>query len=237
MRLRPVNVIPRPRLAWALAAFLAGCASSPPPPKAGKVVAPEDMPDICQDLDFNRDVEFHDLCGVKTRDYLAYRNIPEHRNLLLPKGGKIIKKGKALELRLPNTLPAALPADLAGKIVFDEKLRRTFIKSRMDYCEFFPENSAHNVKIFMLEIPQDMGGEISVCYTVESRPTTGQRKTGYASRLEPLDCGDFLQLKGKALAREAEPAQENIEKTEASEASGEPGPEDSSPPVNQDVQD
>jgi hypothetical protein len=184
-----------------LALVQSRCASA----GGSKVVAPEDMPDICQDLDFNRDVELREMCGVKTRDYLAYRNIPEHRNLLLPKGGKIVKKGKSLELRLQNTLPAPLPADLAGKIVFDEKLRRTFIKSRMDYCEFFPENSSHNVKIIRLDIPQDIGGEISLCYTVESRPTTAQRKTGYASRLEPLDCEDFLRIKSKSLVQDAPP--------------------------------
>lgn len=172
------------------------------------------MPDICQDLDFNRDSEFREVCGVKTRDYLAYRNIPEHRNLLLPKGGKIIKKGKALELRLQNTLPIALSPDLAGKIIFDEKLRRTFIKSKMDYCEFFPENSSNNVKIIKLDIPQDTGGEFSVCYTVESRASTSQRKTGFASRLEPLSCDDFLRLKSKSLAQDAQPTQENPEPSE-----------------------
>jgi hypothetical protein len=182
---------------------LIGCALS----GGGKVVAPVDLPDICQDLDFNRDVEFRELCGVKTRDYLAYRNIPEHRNLLQPKGGKIIKKGKRLELRLQNTLPAELPEELTGKIIFDENLRRTFIKSRMDYCEFFPENSNHNVKIILLDIPHDMGGQITVCYTVESRPTTAQRKVGYASRLEALDCGDFRKLKARSLEM-AEPAAE-----------------------------
>lgn len=172
------------------------------------------MPDICQDLDFNRDAEFREVCGVKTRDYLAYRNIPEHRNLLLPKGGKIIKKGKTLELRLQNTLPIALTSDLAGKIIFDEKLRRTFIKSKMDYCEFFPENSSNNVKIIKLDIPQDTGGEFSVCYTVESRASTSQRKTGFASRLEPLSCDDFLRLKSKSLAQDSEPTQENPEPSE-----------------------
>lgn len=205
----PMNVAPKSLAAAArglaligfaglLAAALSGCASS----GNSQVVAPADMPDICQDLDFNRDVELREMCGVKTRDYMAYRNIPEHRNLLLPKGGKIIKKGKALELRLQNTLPITLPSDLAGRIVFDEKQRRTFIKSRLDYCEFFPENSSHNVKIIKLEIPLDMGGEISLCYTVESRPTTAQRKTGYASRLETLDCADFQRLKTTSMTQE-----------------------------------
>jgi hypothetical protein len=203
----PMNVAPKGHaVAWTglalagvagfLALALSGCAAS----GSDKVVAPDDMPDICQDLDFNRDIELRETCGVRTRDYMAYRNIPEHRNLLLPKGGKIIKKGRVLELRLQNTLPAPLPPELAGKIVFDEKLRRTFLKSKLDYCEFFPENSTHNVKIIKLDIPQDTGGEISLCYTVESRPTTAQRNTGYASRLEPLDCADFRQLKSKSMA-------------------------------------
>jgi hypothetical protein len=174
-----------------LALALAGCGSS----NQSKYIAPEDMPDVCQDLDFNRDEQFREICGVKTRDYMAYRNVPEHRNLLLPKGGKIVKKGKALELRLTNTLPAPLPGDFAGRIIFDEKLRRTFIKSKMDYCEFVPDNSSQSVKLLKLTIPFDTGGDFSVCFTVESRPSTAQRKAGYAGRLDPLDCNDFARLK------------------------------------------
>ncbi len=175
------------------------------------------MPEICQDIDFNQaGTEIREECGVQTRNYKAYRNIPEHRNLLLPKGGKIVKKGSLLELRLQNTLPIALPADMEGKILFDEKLRRTLIKSKMDYCEFFPENSTERLRIISLDIPMDTGGDRSLCYTVESRPTTAQRKAGYAGRLEPLDCADFQKL--KALAP--------IDKSEPSNADGEPaGPQ------------
>ncbi len=195
------------KIAFAMAALLglclSGCSAAKPDPQS-KVIAPDDMPDICQDLDFNRDKEYLELCGVKGRDYMAYRNIPEHRNLLQPKGGKIIKKGQGLELRLPGTLPIPLPATMTGKFVFDETRRRNFIKSRMDYCEFFPDQTDQRVKIFKLEIPQDMGGEASVCFTVESKPTTAQRKTGYASRLEPLACGDFARLKALSIAKAAE---------------------------------
>lgn len=218
----PVNVAPARAFRLLLAAaLLAGCGSS-----GGKarVIAPDDMPDICQDLDFNRDVELRDLCGVKTRDYMAYRNIPEHRNLLLPKGGKIIKKGKVMELRLQGTLPIILPDDLIGKIVFDEKMRRTFIKSRMDYCEFFPDEASHNVKIIRLDIPQDTGGEFSVCYTIESRPTTAQRKTGYASRLEPLACEDFARLKNKSLAQEGPAGPEKADDGASSDGKEPAGP-------------
>ncbi|MDB5049738.1 MAG: hypothetical protein JWO30_2809 [Fibrobacteres bacterium] len=154
------------------------------------------MPEICQDIDFNQaGADIKKECGVQTRNYRAYKNIPEHRNLLLPKGAKIVRKGKEMELRLQNTLPINLPSDLEGKILFDEKLRRTFLKSKMDYCEFFPENSTERLRIIKLDIPLDIGGEKSVCYTVESRPTTAQRKAGYAGRLEPLECTDFLRLK------------------------------------------
>ncbi len=178
-----------------------GCGgSSSATPSATKVYAPEDMPEICQDIDFTHaGADIKEMCGVQTRNYKAYRNIPEHRNLLLPKGGKIVKKDKMLELRLQNTLPIALPADLAGKILFDEKLRRNFVKSKMDYCEFFPEGSTERVRAMSLEIPLDIGGSTTLCYTVESGPTSAQRKVGYAGRLEPLTCDDFLRLKRQSL--------------------------------------
>src|SRR5262245_26183283 len=101
----------------ALALLCIGCAGN------AKVVAPEDMPEVCQGLDFNRDAGLREICGVQTHRYLGYRNIPEHRNLLLPKGGKIVKKGDDMELRLENALPAPLPASFAGKITFDEQVR------------------------------------------------------------------------------------------------------------------
>ena len=183
---------------WGAALLLwAGCSGGGPKPGA-KVIAPADMPDICQDLDFNRDVQLRKICGVKTRNYMAYRNVPEHRNLLQPKGGKLVKKGRELELRLENTLPASLPVEFQGKIFFDEKLRRTFIRSRMDYCEFFPENADQSVKVIRLDIPFEAGGEASVCYTVEAKAGSSQRKAGYAGRLEPLDCADFQRLKLKS---------------------------------------
>ena len=168
--------------------YLAGCAGA-------KVIAPEDMPDVCQGLDFNRDAGLREICGVKTRNYMAYRNIPEHRNLLLPKGGKIVKKGKELELRLESALPAPLPESFQGRITFDENMRRTFIKSKMAYCEYFPDNSDQRVKLIKLNIPFEDGGEESVCFNVIAAITTAQRKTGYASRLDPMKCSDFDKMK------------------------------------------
>jgi hypothetical protein len=189
-----------------LAAFtLYACGGSSPGTQP-KVYAPDDMPEICQDIDFNQaGKEIKEECGVQTRNYRAYKNIPEHRNLLLPKGAKIVRKGKGLELRLLNTLPISLPADLEGKLLFDEKLRRTFVKTKMDYCEFFPENSGERLRIIKLDIPFDIGGEKSLCYTVESGPTTVQRKAGYAGRLEPLECADFVRLKAVSGAQATDP--------------------------------
>lgn len=180
-------------------ALFFGCGGSGGP----KVYAPADMPDICQDIDFNRAGD--DLkaeCGVKTRNYMAYRNIPEHRNLLLPKGAKIVKKDGDLELRLTNTLPIDLPKAMRGRIRFDENLRRAFIKDKMDYCEFFPDPSKERLRILRLDIPMDDGGMESVCFSVGGPPTTVQRKAGYAGRLESLDCSDFEKLKAMSEERD-----------------------------------
>ncbi len=164
--------------------------------------APEDMPDICQDIDFNSaGADLKAECGVQTRNYMAYRNIPVHRNLLLPKGANIVRKGKGLELRLAGTLPIGLPPEMDGKILFDEKMRRTFIKNKMDYAEFFRDGSSQRLRIMRLEIPLDAGGLQTVCYSVGNPPTTAQRKAGYAGRLESMECADFGKLKALAEAQ------------------------------------
>lgn len=189
-----------------LVSFLVGCGGSANPAHSGKerVYAPEDMPEICQDIDFTRvSADIKKTCGVQSRNYRAYKNIPEHRNLLLPKGAKIVRKGNRLELRLQNTLPIALPEDLEGKLWFDETQRRNFIKSKMDYCEFFPDGGNDRLRIIKLDIPLDTGGERSICYTVESGPTTAQRKAGFAGRLETLECSDFARLKAISQGQEA----------------------------------
>jgi hypothetical protein len=214
---------PRIPAALGLAGLLlcqCGGSAKPAGPQA-KVYAPEDMPEICQDIDFNQaGAEIKAECGVQTRNYRAYRNIPEHRNLLLPKGAKIVRKGKSMELRLTSTLPIELPPDLEGKILFDEKLRRTFIKDKMDYCEFFPEHAGERLRIMRLEIPLDVGGTRSICYTVGSRPTTAQRNAGYAGRLEPLDCADYDRL--KAVAESQNGGKESGEAAEGNPPGGEP---------------
>ncbi len=164
-------------------------------PSSSKLYVPDDMPEICREIDFRLDASLREVCGVETRNYMAYKNIPRHRSLLQPKGARIIQKGNGMELRLENTLPINLPKEFAGKISFGEEIRRSFIPSRMDYLEFFPEeSSSQRVRIMRLDIPVDRG-ELSVCYTVIPQISTSQRKTGFASSLEAMNCNNFEMMK------------------------------------------
>ena len=156
---------------------------------------PDDMPDICRELDFRRDVEFRKLCGVRSHNYLGYKNIPEHRILFEPKNGKIVQKGEALELRLENFLPIDLPEEFQGKFVFGEQIRRELIKSKMDYFEFFPPNATRPEKMMRINIPVPNGEPLQVCYIMEPKFETAQRKTGYSGRLTALSCEDFEKLR------------------------------------------
>ena len=180
--------------AGAATALLAACAGNADP---DKLHVPDDMPEICRDIDFRRDEQLREVCGVKTRNYLAYRNLPEHRNLLEPKAGVIIQKGVELQLRLENFLPVDLPEEFRGKLRFGENVRRETVKSKMDYFEFFAPQAERPEKLIRLDIPLDNGETKSVCYTVEGKLATQQRKTGSASRLLPLDCGEFARLKNR----------------------------------------
>ncbi len=190
-------------LAWGAvfalgASLFSGCASRE------KIYVPEDMPDICRDLDFRNEVQLRNACGVQAH-YLAYRNIPEHRELLQPKAGLIVKKGKSLQLRLENFLPIDLPRSFRGRIRFGEDVRRNLIKSKMDYCEFFPAQADRPEKLIRLMIPFDTGDSATVCYTVEPKIETLQRDPGYASQLSPLDCGDFARKQAASEKAEAPP--------------------------------
>ena len=188
----------------ALAAWLGACAGGSPA-DLDKMYVPDDMPEICQDLDFRFDEQYRKVCGVQSHNYRAYRNIPEHRDLLEPKAAVIIQKGEELQLRLENFLPVDLPEDFRGKLRFGEQIRRETVKSKMDYFEFFPPQADRPERLIRLEIPLDNGEVKSVCYTVERKLETQQRKTGTASKLLPLGCDDFTRLKAAA-AQKSGPA-------------------------------
>jgi len=179
-------------LGFGLTFILAACSNSK------KMYVPDDMPDVCQDLDFNRDKGLRNVCGVRSHDYLAYRNIPEHRNLKEPKAGVIIQKGDVLQLRLENFLPIDLPKEFQGKLHFGEGVRRDIVKSKMMYVEYFRPNAERPERLIRLDIPMDDSTTQSVCYSVERKTETQQRKTGSAGKLNNLSCEDFNQLKLEA---------------------------------------
>ncbi|MFC1586080.1 hypothetical protein ACFL5V_11070 [Fibrobacterota bacterium] len=157
---------------------------------------PVDLPEICHGIDFNLNVEMREVCGVKTRKYLSYKNIPQYRLLLRPKGGKVVKKGKEYELRLPKMLPISLPKNLSSKLEFNEEARRQYIKSTWEYHEFFPEDSDERMKIMRITIPLNDGTKRNICYTILPKPQKIRKvMQGYASELKALDCGAFDKLK------------------------------------------
>jgi hypothetical protein len=181
------------------AAWLASCASgSSESENKEKLYVPDDMPEICRDIDFTQSVDLRKTCGVQSHEYLAYRNIPEHRNLRDPKAGVIIKKDEELQLRLENFLPIDLPPDFKGKIRFGENVRREILRSQMEYVEYFKPEASRPDRLIRISIPLDVvNDKKAVCYTVERPLETQQRKTGYASKLLPMQCTDFDRIKAK----------------------------------------
>jgi len=164
--------------------------------KKDTLEVPLDMPAICHDVDFDLNIEMREMCGVKVRNYRAYKNVPQYRMLIRPKGGKIVKKGDKYELRLPKMIPIILPTSLSGKIEFNESSRRTYLQSTWEYYEFFPGDGEERVKIMRIDIPVVGNAKKSVCYTILSRPSKVSKvQTGFASQLEVLECSAFNRLK------------------------------------------
>ncbi len=174
-------------IAW----FLIACASTKMEPTLN---VPEDLPDICQEIDFQSDVAMRAVCGVELRSYKAYRNIPEQRLLLNPKSAKLVRKGNRVELRLEKTLPIQLPETFFNGIGFGENYRGALIKSKMDYLEFFPANSEQRIRLLRLSLPMLDGSIEQVCYSVIPATISSQRNTGYAVSLETLACADYSRL-------------------------------------------
>jgi hypothetical protein len=116
-----------------------------------------------------------------------------------PKAGKIIQKGKSLQLRVENYLPVELPQEFHGKLEFGEQHRRKLIKTKKDYFVFFLPQAERPERLIRLEIPFDNGESKSICYSVERKDATMQRKTGYASNLLPLACADFDRIKAQGV--------------------------------------
>lgn len=168
-------------------------------PSQSSLHVPLDMPEICQGINFELNVEMREVCGVEIRSYKGYKNIPDYRLLVRPKGGQLVSKGRGYELRLPNFLPVKIPAQIGGKIEFSEPLRSQPLKNQFDFQEFFPEGSADRLQMLRIDLPLAAGGTGSLCYTIPPKPTTiAPVQKGYARRLEPLDCPIYDKLRAQA---------------------------------------
>jgi hypothetical protein len=166
---------------------ISGCSGS-------RNAMPMNMPEICQDMDFDLYPEMRKDC--KPRFYNSHKNQAIYRMLTLPKGGKIVKKGDDLELRLPDVLPSPLPSHFKGKISFSEPLRRDFIKTKMDYQEFSAKSTSKRVKIMRLDIPLNDGTQGSTCFNIPPKPAKASRiQMGYAFSLESITCATFEKWK------------------------------------------
>ena len=185
-------------LAVSCALMLAGCGGSSTSSAAQpKVYAPEDMPEICQDIDFNQaGTDIKEICGVQTRNYWPYKNIPEHRNLLAAQGRQDRPQGQGPGIAIAEYPAHRLPRGPGRQAPFRREAAAEFRQDQDGLLRILPRGlDDERLRIIKLDIPLDIGGGGSICYTVESRPNTAQRKAGFAGRLEPLECTDFMRLK------------------------------------------
>jgi hypothetical protein len=168
------------------AALLLGCAG-----KKEVLDVPEDMPEICRGIDFVANPDMRDVCGVRASRYQSYKNVPQQRYLIVPKGASVVLKKKKLELRLPNTLPVDLPKELRKKITFNQEARLEYIKNKMVYKELYPEGM-DRIKMFKLNIPLNDGTSEELCFNVPEKQKTSRRKTTrMGNKIESLSCEDF----------------------------------------------
>jgi hypothetical protein len=128
---------------------------------------------------------------------MAYRNIPEYRSLIIPKGGKIVRKGGEVELRIPDFLPVSIPKKIGERLDFGERVRRKFIPSDMEYFEYFQGEAERPIRLMKISLPLDRDGTELICFSVENPLETQQRKVGYAKRLVELPCRNFNVIKAR----------------------------------------
>jgi len=155
---------------------------------------PVDMPDICQNIDFNTNKDMQKDCGVKPISQSAYNNSPKQRYLVAPNQASLVKTGDKIEILFPNTDPLALKASLLRGVDFDESKRLTKIQNTMDYKEFFNEKR-ERYKLFKLKINSDTKPvvENEVCFKVPE--IKGDTRITSAStapmKMELLTCEAF----------------------------------------------
>jgi len=177
------------------ALFFYACSSSDPKRKETLYI-PTDMPDICQNVDFNMDKSMRETCGVKPARYQAYRNVPMQRYLINPKQASLVKNGNKIEIRFPNTHPVSLDEDQVSGVSFSDSKRLDKIQNTMDYKEFFNEKK-ERYKLFKLTIPSDTKPEIenNLCFRVpELKGSDRTRSAAMAVQMELISCETLDEL-------------------------------------------
>jgi len=155
---------------------------------------PIDMPDICQNIDFNANKDMQKDCGVKPVSQSAYNTTPKQRYLVAPGQASLVKTGDKIEILFPNTDPLALKQSLLRGVDFDESKRLTKIQNTMDYKEFFNEKR-ERYKLFKLKIDSDTKPivENEICFKVPE--IKGDTRVTSAStapmKMELLTCEAF----------------------------------------------
>jgi len=178
------------------AIFFYACSSSDPKSTKEALYIPTDMPDICQNVDFNMDKGMRETCGVKPARYQAYRNVPMQRYLINPSQASLVKNGNKIEIRFPNTHPVPLNAEQVSGVTFSDSKRLAKIQNTMDYKEFYNEKR-ERYKLFKITIPSDTKPEIenNLCFRVpELKGNDRTRSKAMAVQMELISCETLDEL-------------------------------------------
>lgn len=172
--------------------LLASCAGS-----NEKLEIPAELPEICRGIDFVAQPDMREDCGVRPLRFQSYKNIPQQRYMIMPKGASLVKSKDKIELRLPNMLPIPMPSDLVDKVAFNPEMRLEYLKNTMDYKEIFPPGQ-ERIKMFKLEIPTLQGTMYPICFHMPSMTQADDRKrTRMGQNIELLDCTEFQMIVSK----------------------------------------
>jgi hypothetical protein len=175
--------------------FFLACSSSSGKKKEVLYI-PVDMPDICQNVDFNVNKDMRNECGVKPMRYQAYYNVPMQRYLINPSQSSLVKTGDRVEIRFPNTFPVSLDTTQLYGIQFSDSKRLSKIENTMDYREFYTEKK-ERFKLFKLKIPSDTEPvvENELCFKVpELKGSDRTRSAAMTVKMELLSCDTLTML-------------------------------------------
>lgn len=155
------------------ALVLSSCSSS----ARGSYIIPDDLPEICRSVDFDKDPDMMKLCGVKTKVFRSRSTEEIARPLIQPRGALLAHYDGETELRLPSFKPVVIPQKFVGDISFTDRDRLKSIANKMDYVEY---GNQVNKKLFRISLPQDYGDWTELCFQVQDDST-----------LRPVSCKNF----------------------------------------------